>query len=250
MALIGNHSVLNKTPGRLFSGATISGTRSNWGKSGARMNKYYGYALLDKLSNTPPGYLPPYTNSLPLVSGGMSSHNDARMSITALASGALGSNATGSTSIGFTVTGTGGLIISATGAASFALSTNGSILAVLFAVGSASFGFTQSASMNAIGHMMGSTSFAVNGVMQSYAIGFMIGSTTSESLTANSIAAAVWGALTTSNNDAGSMGEALGNAGGAANPWSELLDDNEISGSFGEFVQKLLTRAQFIGLQL
>lgn len=68
-------------------------------------------------------------------------------------------------------------------------------------------------------------------------------------MSADSIAAAVWAAVTAANNTPGSMGEALGNAGGAANPWSELLADNELAGSFGEFVQKLLTKNNFIALK-
>lgn len=250
MALIGNHIVLGKTPGRLFSGATISGTRSNWGKTGARKNRYYGYALLDVRSNIPPGYLPPYANGLPLVSGGLSSHNDARLAVNAVATGSIGRNIIGSANFATTATGLGGLIVAGTGSALFAVSGTGSLIAILYATGAASVGFTVSSpSVSAIGHATGSTSFAINGAMVSYAIGHMTGNTASDALSADSIAAAVWAAVTASNNTPGSMGEALGNAGGAANPWSELLADNELAGSFGEFVQKLLTKNNFIALK-
>lgn len=67
--------------------------------------------------------------------------------------------------------------------------------------------------------------------------------------TVQQIVDAVWAAVTASNNTPGSMGEALGNAGGAANPWSELLADNELAGSFGEFIQTLLTRNGYIALK-
>lgn len=250
MALIGNHTVLNKTPGRLFSGATISGTRSNWGKSGARINRFYGEQPMNKWANIPPGYLPPYANGLPMVSGGLSSHNDARLAVNAVATGSLGQNIIGSADFATTASGLGGLIVAGTGSALFAVSGTASLIAILFASGAANVGFTVSSpSLSAIGHATGSTSFAINGTLVSYAIGHMTGNTASEALSVDSIAAAVWAAVTASNNTPGSMGEALGNAGGAANPWSELMEDNEIAGSFGEFLQTLLTKKGFIALK-
>lgn len=42
---------------------------------------------------------------------------------------------------------------------------------------------------------------------------------------------------------------ALADAGGAGNPWSALLADNADPDTFGERVQKLLTKNQFLGLK-
>lgn len=68
-------------------------------------------------------------------------------------------------------------------------------------------------------------------------------------LSAEGLAAAVWEALATDFNNAGTMGEKLNDAGAAGNPWAALLVDNVDAGTFGERVQKLLTTAKFLGLK-
>jgi hypothetical protein len=45
------------------------------------------------------------------------------------------------------------------------------------------------------------------------------------------------------------MGEKVNDAGAAGNPWSALLVDNNTAGTFGSFVQKLLTVAKFLGFK-
>lgn len=61
--------------------------------------------------------------------------------------------------------------------------------------------------------------------------------------------AAVWEALATDFNNAGTMGEKLNDAGAAGNPLAALLVDDVDAGTFGERVQKLLTTAKFLGLK-
>lgn len=68
-------------------------------------------------------------------------------------------------------------------------------------------------------------------------------------LSPEGLANAVWGANASDNNDAGTMGEKLNDAGSAGNPWSALLVDNNAPGTFGWFTQKLLTVAKFLGLK-
>jgi hypothetical protein len=67
--------------------------------------------------------------------------------------------------------------------------------------------------------------------------------------TPEQIAAAVWNAIIADFNATGSTGEALNNAGSAGNPWDGLLSANNDPGTFGERVQKLLTKNQFLGLK-
>lgn len=43
-------------------------------------------------------------------------------------------------------------------------------------------------------------------------------------LTTANVGASVWGALAASNNDAGTMGEKLNDAGSASNPWTEVIE--------------------------
>ncbi len=68
-------------------------------------------------------------------------------------------------------------------------------------------------------------------------------------LSPEGLALAVWGATAASNNQSGTMGEKLNDAGSAGNPWAAELASNNTAGTFGGFVQKLLTVARFLGLK-
>lgn len=63
------------------------------------------------------------------------------------------------------------------------------------------------------------------------------------------LAKAVWDVVSAEHLTAGTTGKALSDAGGAGNPWSSPLVGNNTSGTFGERVQKLLTKGQFLGLK-
>lgn len=67
--------------------------------------------------------------------------------------------------------------------------------------------------------------------------------------TAFDIAQAIWNAEKTQYNIPGSMGEGVNDAGSAGNPWAANVADNNTPGTFGWFVQKLLTVAKFLGLK-
>lgn len=50
-------------------------------------------------------------------------------------------------------------------------------------------------------------------------------------------------------NTTGSAGKALKDASSAGNPWSAELSTNNTPGTFGAFIQKLLTLGKFLGLK-
>lgn len=62
---------------------------------------------------------------------------------------------------------------------------------------------------------------------------------TGTGLSTANVGQAVWAALASANNTAGSMGEKLNDAGAAGNPWAALLAANNDPGTFGELVQLL-----------
>lgn len=66
---------------------------------------------------------------------------------------------------------------------------------------------------------------------------------------AQDIADAVWSRNLAPFDDAGTAGLALTGAGAAGNPWTADLASNNTPGTFGAFVQKLLTAAKFLGLK-
>lgn len=80
MALIGNYSVLSKSPGRFLAGSTTSvevGVRSNWVKPGAMRGRLFIDQALTAtpFRAEPTGYYPPYTNFIPQASGGLGTSN-------------------------------------------------------------------------------------------------------------------------------------------------------------------------------
>jgi len=74
-------------------------------------------------------------------------------------------------------------------------------------------------------------------------------SVTTGTATPQQIAAEVWDTVLADHQTVGSTGKALNDAGGAGNPWSASLSSNNTPGTFGYFVQKLLTVAKFLGLK-
>jgi hypothetical protein len=73
MALIGNYTVLNKTPGRaLGGGAQGDGmNRADFNKSGANKNQYAGWMRIDQRSSFPSGYALGYPLRAAQKAGGM-----------------------------------------------------------------------------------------------------------------------------------------------------------------------------------
>lgn len=68
-------------------------------------------------------------------------------------------------------------------------------------------------------------------------------------LSPEGLAKAVWDENILDHLNIGSTGKALSDAGAAGNPWNSPLIGNNTPGTFGWFVQKLLTVGKFIGLK-
>lgn len=253
MALIGNGSVLHKSPGRFLNGygttgGGIASMRCGFNKHGMQRNAYQAF---DAKSATPNGHLSPSAWVLPKTAGGMSSHNVtvAAFSPSGTAVGGITANAV--TSFSFTVANaTGELISSGEGSASFAITSNTPLLtASLSGEGSASFDFAGAAALLAIGDMgaaasfgfvptaailptndasplrTGTASLTFSGALTSYALGIMAGSTVDGSvLTPDTITSAVWGAVASDYNTAGSMGARLNSAASGGVDYSAMAD--------------------------
>jgi hypothetical protein len=71
MALIGNRSILNKSPNRHMSGTSVAVNRSNASASGSNMNRFIGEFAQSKFSALPSGYSHPYSWVMPRFSGAM-----------------------------------------------------------------------------------------------------------------------------------------------------------------------------------
>lgn len=215
MALIGNRSVLNKSPGR-FLNAGVGTFRSEFSKHGMRRSAAYS-----SLSAVPNGHLSPSAWVLPRTSGGMSSINftTAMVSGSGLAVGGVTTTGTSSITLAF-ADAFGELIASGGGTATFSLTSNNPLLtASINGTGTAVATFsTNTPTLGALadgsgevaitltatnsGRMpanddsplrTGTATLTLTGTLVPYAIGSMSGTTEEAGLTPNGISNAVWG---------------------------------------------------------
>lgn len=252
--LLGNIALLLRSPGRFFGGTTLSCERSNFNNPGDERNLFVGSAGISPTGGQPNGVRHPYTWTMPKGPGGMATYENALGTGTVTAGNlAGGKNADADlTGYGEIASATAQLIVSA--------------VAALIGEGVVNSANLQ-ATLNAVAELVGSTEAAADIVAKAWATSDLTGSTSvalvpygtgelssdiatvSAEVTPETVAAAVWEALTSQFTTAGTMGKALQDASSAGNPWASLLVDNNDSGSFGERIQKLLTTGKFLGLK-
>lgn len=215
MALIGNRSVLNKSPGR-FLNAGVGTFRSEFSKHGMRRSAAYS-----SLSAVPNGHLSPSAWVLPRTSGGMSSINftTATVSGSGLAVGGVTSTGDSSFSLVFD-TAAGQLISSGNGTASLSITCDPLLLTasingegsttLTLTTNAATLGAEASITGTALLELSvanatilpldddsplrtGTATLTLTGTLVPYAIGSMSGTTEEAGLTPNGISNAVWG---------------------------------------------------------
>ena len=214
MALIGNRSVLNKSPGR-FLNAGVGTLRSEFSKHGMMRSAAYS-----SLSAIPNGHLSPSAWVLPRTSGGMSSINFTTATVSGSGLAVGGVTTTGTSSITLTFADAAGqLIASGGGTAAFSLTSNNPLLtASINGTGTAVATFsTNTPTLGALadgsgevaitltatnsGRMpandasplrSGTAAISVTGALTPYAIGEMAGTTAEAGLTNAGIANSVW----------------------------------------------------------
>ena len=255
--LLGNGSVLHKSPLKFLGGSTTSvepNLNANFGKSGFSRNIMYV-----SQRNTVFRYwaTPSYNNAgstwlIPQSVGEISSRNSAILSINGAGAilGGVTSNATASFTIDFAVA-TGALVAFGTGTSTITINTNTPLLtASINGVGSASFainGLTSllGAVVNGIGSSVisftasatilptvdtsplrtASATMTFSGSLTPYAIGNMIGSTVDSGvLTTTAIASEVWSSLAAAYNASGTMGQKLNSAASGGVDYASLAE--------------------------
>lgn len=246
--LLGNYNTFNSNPGHSIGGPTDPAL---WFKGGSLM-MFYGSenSAQREKSSFNDGYRPPYSWVLAPKAGGLSSHNAAVFTLTPTGAAQAGVPISGSTSVTISSTATGGLIVSGSGSATIELSSTGTLISIAAGSGTATVTLSGSALIGALAGLSGSSSITLTPAAVISAIGYLSGISTNETeFSEAALARAVWTALASDYNVAGSMGEKLNDAGSAGNPWASLLADNSDAGTFGERIQKLLTLANFLGLK-
>ena len=194
MALVGNRSVLLKSPGRNLAGTIACTDRSNWSTMGQMRN-----ADFSPLAGIPSGHLAGSSWKLPQKPGAMSSINFATLALDGSGSGALGFPIVGSAFLLIDFAAAAGqLISSGSGSAAMSINATGNVLALLNAAGTATLGITTTGAATALGYAAGSATYTVTASMTAYARGAMVGSTVDNSvLTIDAIAAGVLAAALT-----------------------------------------------------
>lgn len=255
MSLIGNYSINNRVNSRQFLNTAAAGVPETITRKGAQKNIFLG--AFSKLAGTPNGYSHPGSWVLPLTGGGMSSYKQMETSIvTTLAELAGGinaeSNITGSISItqaqldqiaNLTAAITGN--INVTQAQLAAVSALQASITASMTITNAQLGaiIDMFASLNGTLNLTNAGNFATANLEADLSL------TTGGVATPAQIAAEVWDTILADHQAIGSTGKALNDAGSAGNPWSASLSSNNTPGTFGYFVQKLLTVGKFLGLK-
>lgn len=195
--LLGNYSVLNKSPLRFFGGSTTSvqvQVRSNFGKSGSARNRFYVDQRTTALSlySVPEGAYAGKAWLLPQKSGAISGQNSVFLMFGGTGAGARGKGASGTSSITFSLSGIGGLISSASGTCGIAFTASGGLFASKAASGTANMTLSSTGAIKGVGHTGGSAGVALSSHWTPYALGWLSGTTAESGLTPTGIANAVW----------------------------------------------------------
>lgn len=224
--LLGNFTVLNKNPGRMFGGTTVCETRAQYGKSGSRKNMFVPVdgAGVSSYSAIPSGYYPPYTIQMAIVAGEMASRN-----ITQGTGSVSNANMGGAVDISASIFGVGdfinadmGLIVSAVATilgSGTITQANMNAVANMQATIQGSGSLTV-ASIEAIGNMV-STILGSGTVTQAQmnALGNMVATIQigeQGTLTPEGLARSLWNSVAAEYVTPGTMGKKLNDAGSSA----------------------------------
>jgi len=192
MGLIGNGSVLLKSPGRSLGGVAHATYRPGWGQAGANQNQFMAFSML---SGTPSGYRPPYSWGLAIKDGQLSSFTLIGGTAALSAAAAGGRNAEAALSGTGTLTGVGALIVSAVAA----LTGTGSLSANAVAYLNAAAALSGSGDLTGAVKALGEAVAAIQGTGSTTATARATGTLAASVLVAagaelspDAIASAVW----------------------------------------------------------
>ena len=235
--------------GRLFgvtgsNGGIPSVSFANTYRSNALRNIFAGEAGIEPSASIPNGVTHPVAWQMPQVAGGMSMRTTG--------SGELVGDLIPTRPMTVDITGSGTLAATAGLAVSMTIDMDGTgtLTADILGIIAMSVDFTGmgelDAAIEALANMTadlvgsGDLDATISGIAD-MELDIVV---TGTGLTLQNVSIAVWEALATNHNTAGTMGEKLNDAGSAGNPWASLLVDNTTVGSFGEFVQALSSASE------
>lgn len=204
MALVGNRSVLHKSPGRFLAGTVASNQRSAFSLPGMMANRFQSLSRRD--AAIPNGHLAPSAWSLPRTAGGLSARtfNDVTTTVNTLVL-AAGRNIDGSTTLSWSVPAAQlQLVVSATGTATGTFSGSATLAGALSGSGATTVTFTvPTPTLGAVINALASTAVAWSASGTPRATGTLAGNITPfTELSPQSLASAVWTQVLESDLDA------------------------------------------------
>jgi len=233
MALIGNYSVLQKLPVKFLAGnnttQNYASMRSNFSQPGRVRNwmMQSETVVADQFYAVPDGSYPSVSWIIPQKAGRIASRNQI------YGNGTLTPGLLGGRSAVASLTGAGdistatasllaALIADLSGAGDISSS---SLIATLLLAGDLTGSGDITALLGSLAAVQANLTGAGTVSLVPFAIGTLAADITGVSeLSPQNLAAAVWSALASQYNDAGTMGNKLNSAGAAADPWTVVLD--------------------------
>lgn len=253
MALIGNFSVYAKSPARFICGsAGAAGSiepalKTNFGGISIFRSRDFN---MNRTVAYPVGYRAGSAYYMPTLTGGLGATTTlaGTGSLTAAPLSVRRATATipGVGSVSASLRGTVAEVAALAGVGSISaatLSAVGRMIATLSGVGTVSTARLNSltpisAALSGTGSLTAAQTGS--GSMQAH---IEVGTGTGLS------ASQVWEFDTSNITETGTAGKRLNDASAGTNPWDELTTSHTTSGTFGSFIQKLLTVAKFLGLK-
>ena len=226
MALIGNKSLLIRLPLRQLGGAAVFGLAPLLSPAGTARNRLYTFSAN---AATPNGYLSPVAWVLPRTSGGMSSYNQASLTIARQTATLVNAQyRTGSGTITLSQTNANlGQIFAAVAAGTITLAQAvANLSALVSASASSSISILNvNGTLGGTFSMSGASTITTSPNALLTAKAFMQASAGGPTaLSPEGLANAVWAKLAADANVVGTMGEKLNDAGSASNPWTEIIE--------------------------
>lgn len=190
---------------------------------------FFGNEVIEETASIPEGaFQSPVCVLSPLVGGGMSAGNSTG-NVALTGTGALlsGGAIAGTATIVFDKDGANlSLVVSLAGTTTATITTDAATLSLTIGLaGEASWAISAAANLGLVVPFSGSGTFSLTAAANLKGLLSMSGEATPfTELSPQSLAAAVWSAVATDNDAAGTMGEKLNDAGGASNPWNEVIE--------------------------
>lgn len=244
--LLNNYAVRNANQSRSLGGVTDP----TWGTYGSRMATFYVgdnnvVSVTDRTSIPAQGLRPPYSYVLAPKEGGMSMYSAGVGTISNASQVAGLFGTAGLTGSGTVTNAAAGLIVqmvaALVGSGSLTAGISGQLQAVAALVGSGNLTAGASALAGMVAGLTGSGTLTAS----QEALGEMVANifVNQSEATVEQIVDAVWSALATEYNVAGTMGNKLNGAGSAGDPWTTDLTPYVTDDTAGKIIKQIKAKA-------